>query len=94
MIMLAPETERLALLLAEHTGKTPEDVLREAVENQARIAGIPIADTANPRRAINMDRVREITHRVASRPLRDTRSADEILDEAWGNQAECRAGSL
>jgi hypothetical protein len=85
MITLAPETERLARLLAEYTGKILEDV-KEAVENQARITGLQIADTANPRRVIDLDRVRQITCRVASRPLRDTRSADEILDETWGNR--------
>jgi antitoxin VapB len=84
MIMLLPETERLARLVAVHSGKTPEDVLKEAVENQARIAGIAIAETVKPGGIIDMNRVRQITRRVASKPLLDPRPPKEILDEAWG----------
>jgi len=84
MIMLPPETERRARLVAVHGGKTPEDVLKEAVENQARIAGIAIAETARPGGTIDMDRVRQITRRVSSRPLLDPRPPEEILDQAWG----------
>jgi antitoxin VapB len=84
MIMLPPETERLARLVAVRSGKTPEDVLKEAVENQARIAGIAIAETVKPGGTIDMNRVRQITRRVASKPLLDPRPPKEILDEAWG----------
>jgi len=84
MIMLPPETERLARLVAAHSGKKPEDVLKEAVENQARIAGIAIAETAKPGGSIDMDRVLQITRRVASRPLLDPRPPKQILDQAWG----------
>jgi hypothetical protein len=84
MIMLPPETERLARLVAVHSGKTPEDVLKEDVENRARIAGIAIAETVKPGGAIDMNRVRQITRRVASKPLLDPRPPKEILDEAWG----------
>jgi antitoxin VapB len=87
MIMLAPETERLARLVAVHSGKTPEDVLKEAVENQARIAGVAIAETVKPDGTIDMGRVRQITRRVASKPLLDPRPPREILDQAWGKPA-------
>jgi hypothetical protein len=83
MITLTPEIERLARLVAMHTGKTPEVVLKEAVESHARIAGV--AEIAKPGRAIDLDRVRQITHRVASKPLRDARLPKEILDQAWGH---------
>jgi len=39
MIMLPPETERLARLVAARRGKTPEDVLKEAVEIQLASSG-------------------------------------------------------
>ena len=84
MITLSDEIERLARLVAVHSGKTPEDVLKEAVENQARIAGIAIAETVKPGETIDMNRVRQITRRVASKPLLDPRPRKEILDEAWG----------
>jgi hypothetical protein len=43
------------------------------------------------REDIDLDRVREITRRVASRPLRDARSPKEILDDAWATS--CPAAS-
>jgi methylmalonyl-CoA mutase cobalamin-binding subunit len=70
--------------VAVQSGKTPEEVLKEAVENQARLVGISMSDALKPRDKIDMDRVRQIIHRVASKPLIDLRSPKEILDEAWG----------
>jgi antitoxin VapB len=77
---LSPETEQLARLVGARTGKTPDEVVREAVEAQARLAGVAIADTA---KTIDLDRVRAITRRVASRPLIDRRTPREIRDDAW-----------
>jgi antitoxin VapB len=84
MITLPAETERLARLVAVHSGKTPEDVLKEAVENQARLAGIAVAEPVNRGNTIDMDRVRQITNRVVSKPRPDPRPPKEILDGAWG----------
>jgi hypothetical protein len=84
MITLPAEIERLARLVAVHSGKTPEDVLNEAVENQARLVGITVAGALKPSTKIDMDRVRQITRCVASKPLVDTRPPKEILDRAWG----------
>jgi hypothetical protein len=47
-IHLPPETEQLARRVAAHSGKTPENVLREGVEMQAWIAGIAVEETATP----------------------------------------------
>ena len=84
MITLPAEVERLTRLVAVQSGKTPEDVLKEAVENQARLVGISMSEAPKPRDKIDMDRVRQIIHRVISKPLIDPRSSNEILDEAWG----------
>jgi antitoxin VapB len=84
MIILPAETERLVRLMAAHRGKTPEDVLKEAVESQAHLVGISMPEALKPK-DIDMDRVRQIIDRVASRPLLDPRSPEEILDEAWGD---------
>jgi antitoxin VapB len=84
MLTLPPETERLARLVAERSGKSPEDVLRQAVETQARVAGISIAGSAEPRGDIDLVRIREIVRRVAEQPLRDNRTPKDIRDQAWG----------
>jgi len=84
MITLLPETERLARLVAARRGKTPEDVLKDGVETEARLAGVAIAEGAKPRKEIDLERVREIIRDVSSAPLRDTRTAKEILSDAWG----------
>jgi len=84
MITLPAEIERLARLVAVHSGKTVEGLDKEAVENQARLVGITIAGALKPGSKIDMDRVRQITRRVVSKPLVDTRPPKEILDQAWG----------
>ena len=82
MTTLSPEIERLARLVAAQTGKTAEEVIREAIEAQARIAGVEIDEPPAASRTVDLARVREITRSVASRPLRDTRTPKEILDKA------------
>lgn len=86
MITLPPETEQLVRLVAAHSGKTPEEILKQGVEMEARIAGVAIAESAKPRKEIDVERVREIAREVSSAPLRDTRTPKEILDEAWGRR--------
>ncbi len=87
MTILSPEIERLVKLVAAQTGKTAEEVIRDAVEAQARIAGVEIPEAVRARKDIDLERVREIVQRVTSRPLKDNRSPKEILDEAWGHRA-------
>lgn len=84
MLTLPPETERLARLVAERSGTSPEDVLRQAVETQARMAGVAIAESGKPRGDIDLARIREITRRVTEQPLRDPRTPKDIRDQAWG----------
>ena len=72
------EVEHLARLVATKTGKTPETVVKEAVEARAAEAGI-----APPRRKRSPEDIKAsidaITARVAALPVLDTRSDDEIL---------------
>jgi antitoxin VapB len=82
-ITLPPETEELARLVAARSGKTLEDVLKEGVEMEARIAGIVVAESTAPREAAGVDRAREIAKRIASRPLLDPRTPRAILEQAW-----------
>jgi antitoxin VapB len=82
MLAVPPETEELARRVAEQSGRTPEEVLRKAVETEALLAGVAVGGGVS--RKGDPDRAREFIRRVASKPLLDQRSAKEILDEAWG----------
>ena len=84
MLNLPAETEKLARLVAVKSGKTLEAVVRDAVENQARTLGLVADRQARP---VDIAKIDAITRRSAGRPIRDTRSAREILDEAWGDSA-------
>jgi antitoxin VapB len=79
MISVAPETEQLARLVAEHSGTTPERVLKEAVEARARQIGI--MPTGNHRLSgrPSVDRMMAISERFAAYPVLDSRSPDEII---------------
>jgi antitoxin VapB len=82
MITLPPETEELARLVAQRSGKSPEDVLRRAIETEALLAGVAIAKARIPR-DIDFERVGKITRRIAEKPLLDKRTPKEIRDQAW-----------
>jgi antitoxin VapB len=82
-IILPPETEQLARRVAARSGKTLEDVLKEGVELEARIAGIPVAESTVPGKPASIDRARDIARRVSSRPLLDPRTPRNILEQAW-----------
>ena len=84
MLNLPAETERLARLVAVKSGKTPEAVVREGLETQAKTLGVVDEREARP---VDMKKIDAITRRSASRPLLDNRTAKEILDEAWGDLA-------
>ncbi len=82
MMAVPPETEQLARRVAEQSGRTPEEVLKKAVETEALLAGIAVGSVVSRRG--DPERAREFIRRVASKPLLDQRSTKEILDEAWG----------
>ncbi len=82
-VTVPPETEQLARRVAAHSGRTLEDVLKEGVEMEARIAGIAIAESTAPRKPAHVNRAREIAQRIASRPLLDPRPPGDILEQAW-----------
>jgi hypothetical protein len=85
MITLSPEAEHLARLLAARSRVTPEQALKEALETQARIVGVSIADGTKPAKDIDLDRVHRITQRVSSRPILDHRTPEAILNQGWGH---------
>lgn len=73
LTILDPETEGLAVALAEMTGETPAEAVSEALKD--RLARVREART-RPRLADELD---EIALRCAARPVLDPRSAEEIL---------------
>lgn len=73
---LPSEVEQLARLVAIKTGKSPEAVLKEAVEDRARAAGVSAAAV---RRPFDETKVRQIIKRVSALPVLDDRSPDDII---------------
>ena len=84
MLHLPAEIEQLARLVAVKSGRTPEAVVRDGVETQAKALGLVAEPQARP---VDMAKIDAITRRSASRPILDKRTAKEILDEAWGDPA-------
>jgi hypothetical protein len=83
MIALSAETEELVRRLAERSGKTPEQVVEDAVVTEAREASIVADAFDEARKEVDIDCVLGIVRRVSGRPLRDLRSAQDILEKAW-----------
>ena len=77
-MQITTEIEELARLVAVKTGKTPEAVVKEAIEARAAAVGVAV-----PNRKRNPEEIKAcidaITARVAALPVRDARTDDEIL---------------
>ncbi len=76
MITLDERTEELARRLAEQSGQTPADMIRQLLEERARERGLT---GASGHRRPNYERMREIAKRISSMPVLDDRSADDII---------------
>ncbi len=74
-LQIPQEAEQLLRLVASKTGKTPADVLKEAIEARAEAAGI----APKRRRKFDEAKVRAIIERVPALPILDNRSDDEII---------------
>lgn len=70
------DVEQLARLVATKTGKTPDDIIKEAVEARALAAGVAVKPA---RRVFDDAKVRSIIARVSALPILDDRSDDEII---------------
>ena len=75
MLHLSPETEALIRAKAEADKTTPDDLLRRMLQSES---------VGAPRKKPDIDRMKAIARRAASRPVLDTRSEKEITDEGWG----------
>ncbi len=76
MIMLPSDTEELARRVAVKTGKAPEVVIREALEERARDEGVIVP---RPAKKLDMEKIRAIIEHTASLPILDPRNPDEII---------------
>jgi antitoxin VapB len=76
MLNIPPETEQLARLVAVKSGQTPEDVVRDAVAQQAQSFGVLPERQA---RRIDLAKVEAVLRRSANRPVLDPRAPDEII---------------
>jgi antitoxin VapB len=77
MLTLSPETEALVHAKAIATRKTPDQVIREALDGAA-VHPTKTARGSSKRKASLAD-ILAIADRSASRPLLDPRTADEIV---------------
>jgi antitoxin VapB len=85
MIQLSRQTEALARKLAASQGISAEDAVKQAVERSARELGMAVeperrepSDAAIAERKARMER---IAAEIASMPVLDPRTVDEIVDD-------------
>jgi hypothetical protein len=78
MLAIPTETEELVRRVAVKTGKTPEEVVRDAVVATAREMGV-----TPDRRARSRDELiagmKAISDRCAALPVYDTRTPDQLV---------------
>lgn len=78
MLTVPSDAEVLVQKLAQKTGKSPEDVIRQAVQASAHHVGLAVALDQRERQAM-IDGALAIAIRSAQRPLLNDRPEDEIL---------------
>jgi hypothetical protein len=76
MVDLPQDTEALARRLATARGLSLEEILKIAVEESARAAGL-----LRGKRRLNVDQMLAVGREIAAMPLRDQRSPEEIMDD-------------
>ena len=80
MLVLPPETERLAKRLAAMQGVAVDEAVKRAIESSARAAGVPV-EPGRPRRRLSADQMLAIGGEIAAMPVLDPRSPREIIDD-------------
>jgi antitoxin VapB len=84
MLQISQDTEHLARKVAARLGRQPEDVIRAAIEHEARTGSIlpwrrPGREPSAATKEEFFARLDEIALRSAARPTVDPRSDDEII---------------
>jgi antitoxin VapB len=78
MLQLPQDTEQLVRLMAAKSGRTAEDVIRTALEREAKALGV--SDRSAMRRMTAAEML-TFGKKVAARPVLDPRSPQEIADD-------------
>jgi antitoxin VapB len=85
MIQLSHRTEALARKLAASQGISAEDAVKQAVERSARDLGVAVEperrDLSDAAIAARKTRMGRIAAEIASMPVLDPRSVDDIVDD-------------
>jgi antitoxin VapB len=86
MIDLSQETERLAVRLAATQHLSVEEAVRQALEAQARVAGVlpeshKSRDQSPAAIAERQAKVNRIVAEIAAMPILDPRSQNQIMDD-------------
>lgn len=79
MLQIAHDTEQLARKVAARLGRKPEDVIRAAIEREAKALGV--TDEAPAHKRMTAAEILEFGKRAAARPVLDPRSPQEIVDD-------------
>ncbi|MQT12609.1 hypothetical protein [Segnochrobactrum spirostomi] len=78
MIELSDDIEYLARRMAARSGQAPEQVIRAALEREARAQGFASRGRA---RRMTVEEMLALGRTIAALPLLDPRSASEIADD-------------
>jgi antitoxin VapB len=79
MLHLTQETETLARLVAARTGREPEDLIRAALEREARALGIAGEPAAAKR--MTVEAMLALGDKLTALAPRDPRSPQQIADD-------------
>ncbi|MDX0500904.1 hypothetical protein GOL96_30430 [Sinorhizobium medicae] len=79
MLQLTHDTEQLARRVAARVGRKPEDLIRAALEREAKALGV--SDALPAKRRMTAAEMLAFGKKVAARPILDPRSPQEIADD-------------
>ncbi|WP_416066570.1 type II toxin-antitoxin system VapB family antitoxin [Rhizobium sp. ZK1] len=80
MLHLTHDTEQLARRLAARVGRKPEDLIRAALEREAKALGV--SEEPQPRRRrMTVEQMLAVGEKITALPLLDPRSPQEIAGD-------------
>jgi len=79
MLRLTQDTEKLARRIAARAGCEPEELIRTALEREAKALGV--TDEPPALRRMTVDAMLALGDRITALPLLDLRSPHEIADD-------------
>ena len=79
MLRLTLETEQLARKVAARVGRRPEELIRAALEREAKALGVYTDQPGKQR--MTVEQMIALGKKVTALPLLDPRSPKEIMDE-------------